>query len=132
MSAILTVVLNGESRLQYDRGRILSGRQAEYLERMDQRMNAGIELDGVHVPMPDSQQRVRFVAMQLVQALMRDDESRTAAMTGYLASRLPDLQQVKVRLEEGEAEIDLVFDEPYQESKVVQFVRSRAGTPTRH
>jgi hypothetical protein len=130
MSATLTVVLNGEPRLRYERDKALSGRQAEYLERMDERMNAGVELDGVHVPAPDSQQRVRFVAMQLVQALVRDDEALSAAMTGYLASRLPDLQQVRVRLEEGEAEIDLVFDEPYRESKVVQFVQSRADDPT--
>jgi hypothetical protein len=132
MSATLTVVLNGESRLRYDRNRVLSGRQSEYLERMDERMNAGIEMDGSHVPMPDNQQRVRFVAMQLVQALIRDDEPRTAAMAGYLASRLPDLLQVRVRLDEGEAEIDLVFDEPYQESKVIQFVRSGAEESTRH
>ena len=132
MSAALTVVLNGEPRLRYERDKVLSDRQAEYLDRMDERMNAGIDLDGAHVPVPDSQQRVRFVAMQLVQALVRDDEPRTAAITGYLASRLPDLQQIRVRLEEAEAEIDLVFDEPYRESKVVQIVRSGVDDPTRH
>jgi hypothetical protein len=129
---MLTVVLNGESRLQYDRGRTLSDNQAEYLDRMDERMDAGIELDGAYVPVPDSRQRARFVAMQLVNALVCEDEPRTAAMTGYLASRLPDLQQIVIRLEEGEAEIDLVFDKPYSESKVVRFVPRETDGPTRH
>jgi hypothetical protein len=42
-------------------------------------------------------------------------------MTTYLADRLPDLRQVKIRDHDGEIAVELVFDEDYVRQFPVQF-----------
>ena len=44
-----------------------------------------------------------------------------AAMTSWLATRLPELKQVKFNDSNGDMEIDLVFDEDYVQQIGVPF-----------
>jgi hypothetical protein len=121
-TAPLVVLVNGESRLEYDRSKGLSERQRVYLDRMDRQMDSGIRLGTDWVEQPRPAQRASFVAAQLVDALQRDDEALIAACCTYLANRLPELKQIKARLLTAGFSVELVFDKPYVEEITVDFV----------
>ena len=107
----LVVVFNGQSVVEYDRNISLPGQQREYLDRMDESMDNGIDLNGEYIAEPDAQQRAKFVAMQLVHALIDSKDPMIAAMCAYLASRLPTLQQVKAEEQDEHISLELVFTE---------------------
>ena len=130
MSDVVAVVVNGELTLRYERE--LPAQQREYLERMDRRMDGGIALDGETIANPDTGQRVRFVTMELVRAMLAEEEPRVAAMLSWLATRLPDLKQVRVSLEDEAVAVDLVFDETYVPQQTIRFVPREQLKPTRH
>jgi hypothetical protein len=88
---------------------------------MDRRMDEGIEADGRLIASPDRLQRAQFVAGNLAHAIKTNDEELAAAMTTYLADRLPDLRQVKIRDQDGQIAIELVFDEDYVRQFPVHF-----------
>ena len=113
MSDVMAVLFNGIAQIEYDRRKPLPDHHGAYLDRMDARMDEGIEADGAIIAAPDQLQRAQFVAGNLAHAIVTDDEELAAAMTTYLAVRLPDLKQVKIREREGEIAIELVFDEDY-------------------
>ena len=121
MSNLMAVLLNGIAQIEYDRRKALPDHQGAYLDKMDRRMDEGIEADGTVIGNPDRLQRAQFVAGNLAHAIKTGDEELAAAMTTYLAVRLADLEQVKIR-EEGEGfAIELVFDEAYVRQFPVQF-----------
>ena len=123
MSNLMAVLLNGIAQIEYDRRKPLPDHQGAYLEKMDRRMDEGIEADGRLIEKPDRLQRAQFVAGNLAHAIKTGNEELAAAMTTYLAVRLADLKQVKIR-EEGEGfAIELVFDEEYVRQFPVQFGR---------
>lgn len=121
MSSLFAVLLNGIAQIEYDRNKPLSDYQGAYLEKMDQKMNDGILLGDTSIPNPDMGHRAQFVAANLAHAIKSDDEATCAAMTSWLATRLPDLKQVKLTEVEGEISIDLVFDEDYIKQHPVTF-----------
>jgi hypothetical protein len=121
-TAPLVVLVNGESRLEYDRSKVLSERQRVCLDRMDRQMDSGIRLGTDWVEQPRPAQRASFVAAQLVDALQRDDEGLIAACCTYLANRLPELKQIKARLLAAGFSVELVFDKPYVEEISVDFI----------
>lgn len=97
MARLMAVLLDGIAQLEYDRERALPAQQAAYLQRLDQRMEtAGISLDGEAIAQPDLAQKARFVAATLAHAIRTDQPSQAAALTSWLALRLPDLRQVKI------------------------------------
>ena len=121
MSNLMAVLLNGIAQLEYDRDRLLPAHQAAYLDKMDTRMDAGILVDGEMVRNPDQNQRTQFAAANLVSALKMEDESMAAAMCSYLAIRLPELKQLKIKDNGGEVSIELIFDEEYRKQVAVDF-----------
>ena len=121
-TAPLVVLVNGESRLEYDRSKVLSERQRVYLDRMDRQMDSGIRLGTDWIEQPRPAQRASFVAAQLVDALQRDDEGLIAACCTYLANRLPELKQIRARLLAAGFSVELVFDKPYVEEITVDFI----------
>ncbi len=121
MSNMLAVLLNGIAQLEYYRDRTLPAHQAAYLEKMDEKMDAGIMIGGKTIENPDINQRAQFIAGNLLSAIKSDDEEMSAALCTWLANRLPDLKQVKM-IEEGDhVTIDLVFDEAYEKQAAVTF-----------
>lgn len=108
-----TILVNNEAQLEYHRGKDLSAQQCAYLERMDQQMDAGVQLGGVCIEKPDRLQRAQFVAIQVLEGLQQGNEALTAAGCAYLARRMPDLTQIKASLVEGGFSVELVFNEPY-------------------
>jgi hypothetical protein len=120
---VLTVVVNGQAVIEYDRRKPLAPRQQLFLDRMDQDMDGGIGQDGNPGTSPDLLARARFVANSLLQALDTQNDSVAAATCAYLAVRLPELKQVRADSNDGQLHIDLVFDSPYVPVQTVQFIK---------
>lgn len=121
MSEKLVIVFNGQSVVEYDRNKRLPGHQRQFLDKMDSDMDQGIELMNEKIVKPDNVQRAQFVAMHLVQSLLQEDDAMIAASCAYLASRLPDLKQVKANEQGDMISFHLVFDEPLNNQVSVQF-----------
>ena len=95
-------------------------------------MDEGIQVGDTVIPNPDINQRAQFVAGNLADAILNDQESAAAALCSYLAKILPDLKQMKITQSTGENDtahdnnneisIELVFDEAYQQQVPVQFL----------
>ena len=119
----MAVLLNGIAQIEYDRRKPLPDHQGACPDRMDQRMDEGIEVDGRLIENPDRMQRARFVAGDLAHAIKTDNEELAAATTTYLAIRLQDLHQVKIQEKDASISIELVFDEAYVRQFPVQFDR---------
>ena len=119
MTNVMAILLNGVAQLEYDRNKPLPDHQAASLDKMDKKMDAGIELDEGLVTNPEIQQRAQFVAANLVHAIKGNDEAMAAALCSYLADRLPDLKQVKIDEGDEGMVIDLIFDEDYKKQAAV-------------
>ena len=132
MENLMAVTLNGVAQLEYNRNQALPAHQELYLDKMDQKMDDGIQVGDDFISNPDLNQRTQFVAGNLANAILSDDEAMCAALTAYLASRLPELKQVKITNNATEnntgneqanaVSIELVFDEAYQKQVAVQFL----------
>jgi hypothetical protein len=118
---MMAVLLDGVAQLEYDRNKALPDHQALYLDKVDQKMDAGILLGNESIQNPDLNQRAQFAAGNLAHAIKTDDEAIAAAMCSWLATRLPDLKQVKIEDKDGEVSIELVFDEEYRKQVAVEF-----------
>ncbi|MFP5507305.1 MAG: hypothetical protein ACLGH6_14000 [Gammaproteobacteria bacterium] len=123
MSDTLVVVLDGVSQLEYLRATPLQDAQRQYLDRLDARMDGGVELGGRRVEQPNPLQRAQFIALQLLQAVQDGNEAVAAASCAYLANRIPDLQQVRATTRGGLLSFDLVFDRAYAKEIKLEFVK---------
>ena len=122
MKNIMAVLLNDIAQLEYDRDRPLSDYQETYLNSMDEKMDReGIDIDGQRIDNPDQNQKIQFIAANLLSAMRSDNEGLTSALCTYLATRIPDLKQIKYTDRDGEVTIDLVFDEDYKGQVQVKF-----------
>jgi hypothetical protein len=101
---------------------LLPDHQAAYLDKMDEKMDAGILVGNETVNNPDLNQRTQFAAANLAHALMTEDEVMAAAMCSYLAIRLPQLKQVLIEDREGELSIEFIFDKEYRKQVAVEFM----------
>ncbi|WPL19815.1 hypothetical protein Thiowin_04960 [Thiorhodovibrio winogradskyi] len=125
---LMAVTLNGIAQLEYDRAKVLADYQGAYLAKMDERMNAeGIVIDGRHLLAPDLGQKAQFIAANLTEAITTNNEAMAAAMCSWLATRMPDLKQVKIREQDGGYEIHLDFSEAYVKQHPIRF--GRPGAP---
>ena len=121
MNNTMAVLLNGVAQLEYDRNKLLPAHQAAYLDKMDEKMKAGILLGDETVSNPDLNQRTQFAAGNLVHALKLGDESMAAAMCSYLAIRLPELKQVLIEEHGEQVSIEFIFDQDYRKQVAVDF-----------
>ena len=117
----MAVLLNGVAQLEYDRNKLLPAHQELYLEKMDEKMAAGINLGDTFITNPDINEKTQFISANLVHAIKSGDESTAAALCSYLAIRLPELKQVKINDQGAGVVIDLVYDEDYSNQVAVQF-----------
>lgn len=117
----LAVVVNDELMLQFDRDKSLPDHHQQYLQKLDAKFDRGIELQGEYLPNPDLQQRARYMALSLMEGIIYQEDAKASASLAWLATRLPDLKQVKAMVDENGTQFDLIFDRPYQPHKVVHF-----------
>ncbi len=125
MSDIFAVLLNDVAQLECDRNKPLTDYQAKYLESMDEKMDAGIDVGGETIEHPDLNQKTQFIAANLLHSLQSGDEGMTSALCTWLATRHPDLKQLKYdnRSNDGNVAIELVFDEEYSPQVAVNFIK---------
>lgn len=120
----LHVVVNGNPILEFDRSKPIPGHQRRYLDNMDARMDAGIQLGEAFHANPDPAQRSQFVANSLINALFKENYSLAMALCTWLANRIPELKQVKAsgNIDE-EMGVELVFDRDYEQAKTEQTIK---------
>ncbi|MGF1545738.1 MAG: hypothetical protein ACFCUG_00260 [Thiotrichales bacterium] len=118
----LAIVVNGDKILDYDRNKRLPGRQRRFLDEMDAQMQAdGFAINGQQIVRPNALQQAQYVTSMLIGALVEDKEALAAATCAWLATRLPELQQVKTLLgADQETRIELVFDRSFDQSSLEQ------------
>jgi hypothetical protein len=121
MSNLMAVLLNGIAQIEFDRDKPLPDYQGAYLDKMDRKMDKGIDLDGQPITKPDLGQRAQFVAANLAHAIKTSNEALAAAMCTYLAVRLTDLKQVKIKEEGEDFSIELDFEHDYVKQHPVVF-----------
>ena len=121
MSNILAILINDIAQLENDRDKPLTDYQETYLNSMDEKMASGISIDGTFIKEPDTNQKIQFITANLVNAMKSDDEGMSSALCSYIATRLPDLKQIKIMDSDEGITIDLVFDDDYKGQAQVAF-----------
>lgn len=111
MSQKLTILVNNTAEVEYDRGRPLRPQQLESLNKMDLKMDQGIHLGEELIPNPDTKQRAHFIASLLLDALRNEQDAAIASYSAYLATRLPDVRQVRMAEKTDGVEIDFNYSE---------------------
>ena len=86
-------------------------------------MDQGIILGQESIENPSQQQRAQYVAFTLLSGIDKDNEATIAAMTSYLALRLPELKQLKADVDKsnGKVMFDLIFDNEHKNQVKVSF-----------
>jgi len=128
--SILYVIFNGNPVLEFDRTKPVPGHQRQYLDNMDARMDAGIQLGDDFIKEPNALQRSQFVANSLVNSLLKKEDSVAVAMCTYLAKRMPDLQQIKCESEQStildkESDVKTFEDDKQDVGVSIEFVYDR-------
>ncbi|MDH5425492.1 MAG: hypothetical protein OEY29_10880 [Gammaproteobacteria bacterium] len=111
MNHKLTVYINNESIVEYDRNKRLPGKQREYLDKMDSDMDGGFKLGDEQIDNPDNKARAKFVAMTLIHSIEANNEQMIVATCAYLASREPGLTEVRATAEGENMMMDLIYDQ---------------------
>lgn len=123
MSNMMAVLLNGVAQLEYDRDKPLTDYQSTYLEKMDAKMDEGIEIDGTFISNPADNEKAQFVVANLLSAMKSDNAGLTSALCTYIADGMPDLKQLLIEEINGEVSVDFVFDEEYKGQAAVEFTK---------
>lgn len=124
MALNLVVVVNGQKTLQYDRNNPLPEEQQRSLDKMDKKMDQGIAFGAQQFSNPGKEERAQYIANMLITALNEKNDSLAAATCAWLAVRMPDLQQVKSKIQDDNNIIELIFDRSFDQSdqeKVISF-----------
>ncbi len=125
MSDKVGFLLEGQEVLTYDRSQVLPDKQREYLDIIDAQMNEGFVLSEQKVENPNLQQKTQFVALNLVQALLKEDDNTAIIMFTYLVNRMPELKQAKAKTKTSESGdqigVEFVFDELKAEGQKIEF-----------
>jgi len=122
MAPSLAVVINGRKTLHYDRNNPLPEKQLRSLDKMDKKMDQGITFGTQSLPNPSKEERAQYIANMLITALNENNDSLAAATCAWLAVRVPDLQQVKSKVQDNRNVIELVFDRSYEQSDQEQVI----------
>lgn len=125
MSHKVGFLLEGQEVLTYDRSQVLPDKQREYLDIIDAQMNEGFVLSDQQVEHPNLQQKTQFVALNLVQALLKEDDKTAIIMFTYLVNRMPELKLAKAKTKTSESGdqigVEFVFDEVKSEGQKIEF-----------
>ena len=124
-SNTLHVLLNKEVVLEFDRSKTIPDIQLEYLDNMDARLDAGIQM-GDEIITPSNQlEKAQFVANSMVNSLLKDDFNQAIAMCTYLGNRIGDLKQVVcIGQDDDEGmKIEFVYDRSLQQEQQEQTIK---------
>lgn len=111
MPNMLSVYINGEKVLDYDKSARQPGKIRQHLEGMDVDMDEGIELNEKHVSNPNKIQRAQYVAMSLLYGIQFKSDGMISATCAYLANRNPEIKQIRSIETGDEVTLDLIYNE---------------------
>lgn len=111
MTNQLSIYINGNKIIAYDKNNRLPGKQRQFLDNMDLDMNEGIELNRKMIDSPNQMQRANYVIMSLLYAIENKNEEIISATCAYLINRLPELKQIQATKKGDEISLDLIFNE---------------------
>ncbi|MBK8454094.1 MAG: hypothetical protein WAQ53_07840 [Thiofilum sp.] len=111
-SPLVTIVVNDQAVMQYDRRKQPSSEQFAYIDNMDKQMDQGIEIAGTFHKKPDPVVKSQLVAQHLLIALADKNYSLAAAMCTWLSERMPELIKVQASGTVESMRVDLVFARP--------------------
>lgn len=120
-------LMDGEEVLTYDRSQMLPVQQREYLDNMDNEMSRGFVLVDQSIEKPELQQKIQFVALNCVNALLQGNDQMAIIMFTYLADRMPDLKQAKAKTKmpgsqaDQKIGIEFIFDEVKPQGQQIHF-----------
>lgn len=121
-STPLVVQVNGTPMLEYDREKTLTATQQQSLNLMEEKLSQGLSLGNEQVTNPSLEQRIEFIAANLISAVLNDEEVLAAASCAYIAHALPELKQIKALEKNGDVSIELIFDREYLPEEKLNFV----------
>ena len=104
----LNIIINDQLAFEYDRSTLLDDKQLAFIEQMNRDMNRGIRMYGDLITEPDSKQKARFVAMNLLKGLQQEDNARIEVCCAYLISRLPHVVEMHARDLDGRVNIEFI------------------------
>ncbi len=118
---MLAIVINDQLKLQYDRSKQLPEHQQQYLSNLDNKFTKGLELQGEKIDDPNIEQKARYMSLILMESILYKEDSKAAVCLAWLATRLPDLKQLKAIVDDQGTQFELIFDREYQPHQVVNF-----------
>ena len=121
MLDILAIVVNDQLKLEYDRAKELPENQQQYLNNIDHKFSSGLELQGEQIDKPTIEQKARYMSLILMESIIYQEDDKAAVSMAWLATRLPDLKQLKAIVDEQGAQFELIFDREYKPHQVVDF-----------
>lgn len=127
MSDKVGFFLDGQEVLTYDRSQDLPDNHRQYLAAMDAKMDSGFVLGDQTIENPNGQQKTQFVAMNLINALLSEDDQTAIMMFSYLVNRMPELKQAKAKAKEKNGQsghqigVEFIFDEVKSEGQKIEF-----------
>lgn len=119
------VSLNSKKVLEFTRDHQLNDKQHKDLKKLDQKLNSGITIAGKFIRSPNVNDKNIFIASNLVTALDTGNDSIAAISCAYLATRHPDLKQLKISTTEDQISIQLIFDKEFTEQIPIKFVAKK-------
>ena len=109
--------------LEYDRLKPLNKKQKEDLSRIDAKLSQDDSAKEHPGSKPNPLKSTELIACTLIKALQTGNDHITAASCAWLANRIPELRQVKVKTEDAERiSIELIFNRGYQPEQTIHFV----------
>jgi len=119
------VSLNSTKVLEYFRDRVINQSQLDDLNKLESKLDAGFNIDGKFIDSPDVRDKAIFIANNLAAALIADNDSIAAVSCSYLATRYPDLQQLKISSNNGYTSIELIYDKEYTEQSPIKYISKK-------
>lgn len=103
----LSIFINDQVVYEFDRDTHIDEQKLVFLDNMDADMEKGIKVQGELILSPDTQQRARFVVMNLIKALQQENNAIISASCVYLINRQPEL--LEVHINDYESSINITF-----------------------
>lgn len=122
------VIVNGEKKIEYFRDRALTQKQENDLLALDEKLNRGFHVDGKQIQSPSVQDKAVFISNLIANAIQRDEDHSIAMACAYLATRNPELKQLKITAHNDRVSLELINNQVYGESIPIKFVpRDKLG-----
>lgn len=108
------MLIDDSLELYWDRTIPMTPAQREAVSRLEEKLQKGFQVDGVHYERPDPLKRAQLAASLIPQALKRGDDSLAATALALTCTSLPDLKQIQYRRRQDDSwDIAFVSDHCY-------------------